>query len=238
MDGLLDKDYAEGRKTKKSLKYRLWRRGNEVTRAINQYIIPLNTNKKKLKVLDLGCADGLMLINLSKKFDIEATGVELSKGLYEKAIKNCPDFNILNKDINNLDFLENQKFDLIICTAVLEHLENPLLTVNFIKDILSPDGITVWTVPDPFWEHIATAVGHLKEEQHHNIPNLTQLRDLAESNGLKVIEAKKFMFSPIGFPFEILIEKFIRKLYLSFMMANQLIIAKKQIKKDYLNTSL
>ena len=35
---------------------------------------------------------------------------------------------------------------------------------------------------------------------------------LATQNNLEVIESKKFMFSPIGFPYEITIEKFLRKL--------------------------
>lgn len=227
MDGLLNKDYAEGRKKKRSLKYRLWRRGYEVSKAIKLYKREeINTNKT-LKVLDLGCADGLMIKKLSKEFNISATGIELSKDLYESAVINCPDAIIINSDINEIDFSENEKFDLIICTAVLEHLQNPSKVVSKIFNLLSINGITVWTVPDPFWEKIATLVGHLDGEQHHHIPNIKELKKLANSNNLKVVKAKKFMFSPIGFPLEIKIERLLIKLRLSALMANQLLIAKK-----------
>ena len=227
MDGLLNKDYAEGRKKKRSLKYRLWRRGYEVSKAIKLYKKERVDTNKPLKVLDLGCADGLMIKNLSKEFKISATGIELSKDLYERAVVNCPDAVIINSDINEINFSEDEKFDLIICTAVLEHLENPSKVVSKIFNLLSINGITVWTVPDPFWEKIATLVGHLDEEQHHHIPNIKELKKLANSNNLKVVEAKKFMFSPIGFPLEVKIEKILIKLRLSALMANQLLIAKK-----------
>ena len=226
MDGILDKTYAEGRNKKRSLRYRLWRRSNEVIRAISQYIIPFS-KEKKIKILDLGCADGLMINNIANCFTTDSVGVELASDLFQLAKKKCPNSRIYNSDIKNLDFLEGEEFDVIICTAVLEHLENPSSAIRNIANLLSPNGITVWTVPDPFWEHIATAVGHLEDEQHHHIPNLRDLKNLAIKSNLEVIEAKKFMFSPIGFPYEIMIEKFLRKLSLSFLMANQLVIAKK-----------
>ena len=227
MDGLLNKDYAEGHKKKRSLKYRLWRRGYEVSKAIKLYKREEFNTNKPLKLLDLGCADGLMIKKLSKEFNISATGIELSKDLYESAVINCPDAIIINSDINEIDFSEDEKFDLIICTAVLEHLQNPSKVVSKICNLLSINGITVWTVPDPFWEKIATLVGHLDGEQHHHIPNIKELKELANSNNLKVVEAKKFMFSPIGFPLEIKIERLLIKLRLSALMANQLLIAKK-----------
>jgi len=225
VDGILDKKYAEGRNKKRSLKYRLWRRSNEVIRGISQYIIPISS--KKIKLLDLGCADGLMINNITKVFDVEAVGIELADDLFQLAKKSCPLSRIYNADVKSLSFLNNEKFDVIICTAVLEHLEDTTQAIKNIENLLSDNGITIWTVPDPFWEHIATSVGHLDEEQHHHIPDLKELIKLAENNNLKILEAKKFMFSPIGFPFEIFIEKILRKLRLSSIMANQLVIAKK-----------
>ncbi len=226
MDGILSSDFAEGRKKKRSLRYRLWRRGKEVERAIDLY--SKKSESLPLRVLDLGCADGLMLLNLSKTFNIEATGVELSNELHEIAIKNCTGMNILKMDLNKLESLKGNEYDVIICTAVLEHLEDATTTINFINNLLANDGITIWTVPDPIWEKIATFVGHLEDDVHHYVPNLDKLKDWAVKNNLEIIEAKKFMFSPIGFPFELTIEKIIRKIRLSFLLANQLIIARKK----------
>ena len=112
--------------------------------------------------MDLGCADGLMINNLDNRFSIDAVGVELAGDLFDLAKKNCPESRIYNCDIKNLEILKEEKFDVIICTAVLEHLENQNLAVENIECLLSDNGITIWTVPDPFWEHIATSVGHLE----------------------------------------------------------------------------
>ena len=152
----------------------------------------LDNLPENFKVLDIGCGNGR---NLFFRNDLDMVGIELSKELYERAKINCPKARIINSDINELDNIKDEKFDLIICTAVLEHLEYPEKTVSNIYSLLSENGITVWTVPDPFWEKIATSVGHLDDDQHHHIPNIRELKELAKSNNLKVIEAKKFMFS-------------------------------------------
>jgi len=108
---------------------------------------------------------------------------------------------------------------------VIEHVESPERFIEQLVRILKPGGLLVMTAPDPFWEHIATMVGHLADEQHHEVPNLKRLRSLAEGGGMKVVQAQKFMLSPVGMPAEFAIEKVARSLGLSFMMANQLLVA-------------
>ena len=49
-----------------------------------------------------------MIKKLCKDFKISATGIELSKDLYERAVINCPDAKIINSDINEIDFSENE----------------------------------------------------------------------------------------------------------------------------------
>ena len=92
---------------KRSLKYRLWRRSNEVIRAISQYIVPLS-NEKKIKILDLGCADGLMISNIANCFSTDSVGIELANDLFQLAKKTCPNSRIYNSDIKNLDFLKGK----------------------------------------------------------------------------------------------------------------------------------
>ena len=57
--------------------------------------------------------------------------------------------------------------------------------------------------------------------------NLKQLSQMARENQFEVVEAKKFMFSPIGFPAEKTIEKIFGPLGLRLVMANQLLVARK-----------
>lgn len=225
--GELGLDYAEGRKKKKSLIYRVGRRTDEVVRSINKY---LNGNVES--IVDLGTADGMMLDTLSKIYkSAKCVGVEYNKGLYEYAKKTYTHLEFINGDIQKMDFDDNQ-FDVAVATAVLEHVVDMEETLKEIKRVLKPGGILVVTCPDPFWEHLATMVGHLQDDQHVEVPTLKKLKKRFVNTGFKILKAQKFMLSPVGMPLELPVEKLIRFFRLDFMMANQLIVGKKTGAKE------
>jgi ubiquinone/menaquinone biosynthesis C-methylase UbiE len=219
--GSLDMEYAQGRDSKKSLRYRLWRRTHEVLEAIDEFC-----NNPPRDIIDLGTADGRMLDMVHQKYpNARCTGVEYNQELVDFGKANFPELDISQGDIQSLDFPDNS-FDVAIATAVIEHLPNPGKAMREAKRVLRSGGVLVLTAPDPFWEHIATMVGHLKDDQHNEVMNLVQLRDLVKTNGFVVLKSQKFMLSPVGMPFEFGFEKIIRSLRLNFLMANQLLVAR------------
>jgi ubiquinone/menaquinone biosynthesis C-methylase UbiE len=221
--GVLGKDYAEGRNINTALKYRLLRRTKEVTEGILSYV----GNSPK-DIIDFGTAEGKMLNELSISFpDANCTGVEYNPDLVELGKQLFPHLNITQGDLENLDSLENNKYDVAVATAVIEHLENPFKFLEDAYRVLKPEGIIIMTAPDPFWEHIATMVGHLEDEQHHEVPNLKRLKEYLSVSNFDILKAQKFMLSPIGLPAEIFIEKLVRGLGCNFLFANQLVIGRK-----------
>ncbi len=219
--GSLDMEYARKRTTKKSLRYRLWRRTHEVLEAIDEFC-----SNPPRDIIDLGTADGRMLDMVHQKYpDARCAGVEYNQELVDFGKANFPGLDISQGDVQSLDFPDNS-FDVAIATAVIEHLPNPGKAMREAKRVLRSGGLLVLTAPDPFWEHVATMVGHLKNDQHNEVMNLVQLRDLAKTNGFMVLKSQKFMLSPVGMPFEFGFEKIIRSLRLNFLMANQLLIAR------------
>ena len=68
---------------------------------------------------------------------------------------------------------------------------------------MKKNGVIILTSPDPFWDKVATSVGHLHSEKHCNIMNLEEIVSLFNEVGYKVLERRKFMLSPIGMPIEI-----------------------------------
>ncbi len=218
--GVLDKSYHEGRKTKKSLIYRLNRRAKEVITTINEYC-----SEKPHNVLELGAADGLLLSIIKKSFPLaRCVGIEYSTELARA--NNRSQTTIVQGDVNFLPIPDNS-FDIVIAAAVIEHLPEPDRMLRESIRVLRKNGLLILTSPDPFWERVATMVGHLKEEQHHSLMTLNELGSIFKDSGYEIVDQKKFMISPVGLPLENMIENIIRKIGLNFLFANQLIIGRK-----------
>lgn len=77
---------------------------------------------------------------------------------------------------------ENECFDTVLCTAVLEHLEEPDKAIAESNRVLKKGGIAIYTVPF-FW--------HLHEEPR-DFYRYTKygLKYLFEKNGFEVVELK------------------------------------------------
>lgn len=220
--GLLSIDYAYGRETNLAWKYRLRRRTQEVVRLIDKY-----HSQKIENLLDLGTADGRMLNELYHRYKPQnCVGIELSSDLAIFAREKFPHLTIIEEDITVVS-LEVDSFDIIVATAVIEHLADLNDLFYRIFNALRPGGLFLATVPDPFWDRVATIIGLEPDGQHTNVPNLKVLKRFVRNAGLKPLEAKKFMLSPVGLPFENGVERVVRRLGMNFLFANQLIAARK-----------
>lgn len=107
------------------------------------------TQKDGLKILDLGCGIGGMTFPLSylghrvKGVDVDPKSIE--------ACNSQNDFSnatYLVGDIGTIDLQE--KFDVVICSEVLEHSLNPKLLLQTIAKHLTQGGIAVVTVPNGY----------------------------------------------------------------------------------------
>lgn len=81
----------------------------------------LNVNK----VLDAGCGEGFFLERLRKNnIGKSLEGIEFLKRAIEIGRKIHPEITIKQGSIYSLPY-KNNAFDIVLCTEVLEHLENP-----------------------------------------------------------------------------------------------------------------
>jgi len=220
--GVLGKNYALGRKAKRAWKYRVKRRTHDIIQAIYKY------NPSKINaILDIGAAEGLMLGSIKKEFlHAQCIGLEYSQELID--INQDKNINFIQGDAQNLPF-ENSSFDIAVAVAIIEHLSKPEKMILECHRVLRRDGICIFTTPDPFFERIATRIGNLKEGQHQRTFQLSELVSLLKSKSFKILKAEKFMMSPIGFPYEIKIEKIMKIAGLEVLLLNQLVVGQKQV---------
>lgn len=102
----------------------------------------LNTDHKFL--LDFGSGKGELLQILFKTFKFKKLcGIDL----YKKSKKLSNKIDWIKTDLNNNIKLKN-KFDFIICTEVIEHLENPRQTLRNIHDLMKPKSTLILTMPN------------------------------------------------------------------------------------------
>ena len=101
------------------------------------------------KVLEIGCASGHFGKYLKAKAGCKVWAVELDGRLAEVA---RPDYEKIYvgdvQDEKVLDLLENMKFDVVLCSNVLEHLAAPLPVLLRLKDFLEREGYFVIALPN------------------------------------------------------------------------------------------
>lgn len=139
------------------------------------------------KLLDVGCGEGRHVIHACLEHNIIGIGVDLSlRDLKTTANRFLPfanynkesKFYIQQTDATKLPFA-NHSFDKVICSEVLEHIENYQEVLQEIKRVLKPNGILAISVPRAWPEKICWKLSkayHQVEGGHIRIFNANELR--------------------------------------------------------------
>ncbi len=101
------------------------------------------------KVLELGCSVGTQSRVLSEKLGCEVTGVELNPMAAHQAEAYCS--RVVVGNLDQFDFeteFQNEKFDVILCADVLEHIYDPTSLLRKAKSVISNNGYVVASIPN------------------------------------------------------------------------------------------
>ena len=100
---------------------------------------------KSLNILDIGCGGGILTEALAQT-GAHVTGIDLSesalKAAHDHKAKINPDLTILYHTISTEEFAENnpEKFDMITCMEMLEHVPDPQKIIQAASRLLKPGG--------------------------------------------------------------------------------------------------
>lgn len=100
------------------------------------------------EVLDVGCGNGVISRSLGAE-GFRVRGVDVS----EKAILRAKELNSLTNvqfEVKSAEQLvaDGTKYHAVICSEVLEHLQDPSSLVSVLYKILHPEGVLIVTVPN------------------------------------------------------------------------------------------
>jgi SAM-dependent methyltransferase len=170
-------------------------RNNFKYRNIIQFIEKYLKNKKA-KVLDIGCGVGPICFYIASKgtsffgFDISSKAIEACRESSRAlGVDKVAKFRVVDFPKENI----NEKFDLIIFSEVIEHLQDDNLALKRIFNMLNKNGIVIITTPSKhaplhrlgYAKNFDKRVGHLRR---YTIEDLSkQCGDI----GFKIIETKK-----------------------------------------------
>lgn len=114
-------------------------------KGINQYIVDLVEPGKT--ILDVGCGSGKTGEYLKKEKKAIVVGVDISRPAIEQAKKVLDEAYCLDIEKEAFPFAEN-RFDIIICGDVLEHLIDPLEMLLKLKKYMKSDGYILLSIPN------------------------------------------------------------------------------------------
>lgn len=167
---------------------------------------------KVKKVLDVGCAFGFLLRELSSFFD-ELHGFDISEFAIKKARKVIPEASLQIHSLEDPLPYPDNSFDCITAVDVLEHTQNFEKSFEKIVPKLKKKGYLIVSTPLDDWPR--RYFGFLdKDKTHISVLAENELTKIIKKNDMQVIDKRyyapfPFIYRVPGIPFsiEILLRK-------------------------------
>ena len=158
------------------------------------------------KILDLGCADG-QLSEIASSHGHEVTAVDIAP---PKSLTSKVKFIQHNLE-NGLPTTTSEKFNLVLCADILEHLRNPDVLLSNILSILTDDGSVLVSIPNfgHWYPRIRVLLGRFDYDAR-GILDQSHLRFFSRRSFLKISSLAGFDASQVsmtGTPFEVMLRE-------------------------------
>jgi 2-polyprenyl-3-methyl-5-hydroxy-6-metoxy-1,4-benzoquinol methylase len=140
--------------------------------------------RQRRRVLDVGCGYPIKLNDVIVPLAERVVALD-QPSVVERFGRSFPRIAFAAADLERPSI--QGKFDLIICSDVVEHLIDPQPCVDFIRDSLSPDGYAVISTPERDLLRGADATASPKRE-HVREWNQEELANWLKSSGFIVID--------------------------------------------------
>ena len=142
----------------------------------NEFKVIADLVEKNTRVLDVGCADGVLMEFLRDNKDIDIRGLEISKNKVQKCIEKGLTVIEGNAEFDLKQF-PDKSFDYVILSQTLQAFLNPELVIN---ELLRVGNKAIVTIPNfGYWKirlHLLTKgtmpITKTLPDEWYNTPNL------------------------------------------------------------------
>jgi len=135
---------------------------------IPQWIYADNCKKPITKYLDIGCAYGTLALFTKKISNCDLYCIDVHSYYLNKMLIDRYGIQFKTCNIEKDQFPWNTKFDAIIFTEVLEHLNfHPLSTLKKLGNLINDSGAIYLSTPDSkFWGRVTKYYSHYEDMPH------------------------------------------------------------------------
>lgn len=131
----------------KHTEYHHYPGGLKKLECIVETLCGLEREPATVSVLDVGCGNGSLALPIAS-LGYHVVGVDLDPVSVEHATRANTFANARFETVPESGFDLGERFDLIICSEVLEHLDDPVSLIRTIAGLMKPDGLAIITVPN------------------------------------------------------------------------------------------
>lgn len=133
----------------------------------------------------MGCGVGILLNRLKTEKQCDVFGVDISPKAIEIALQSGISGKVCK--LPQLP-LESESFDVVIATEVIEHLDNPKITIRQMCRVLRPGGMLILSTPNDY-----IPPGDCDEHLHSfNEISLTELvSEFLDGVRIKILESRE-----------------------------------------------
>lgn len=103
--------------------------------------------RPEMTVIDVGCSEGLLLETIRRKWNCRVFGVDVDERTIASARTKFPKITFLC-GLAQSQMLSLPKADVVIASAILEHVTDPPQFLSGLAELLQPDGLLFILVPN------------------------------------------------------------------------------------------
>jgi 2-polyprenyl-6-hydroxyphenyl methylase/3-demethylubiquinone-9 3-methyltransferase len=160
------------------------------------------------RILDAGCGTGVLAFLAARRarsvigFDASPEMIALAEA--KKRNDGCDNVSFHIASLENLASLQQHRFDLILCSSVLEYIDDYWDAIDALAAHLAPGGVMIFSLPNgrSLYRRAERLIFHLTGRPAYyayvrHVPTLASVREELSARSFELLESRFYAAAPI-----------------------------------------